>query len=163
MLARAVPGASYQFERVGYFCADPKDSKPGAPVFNRTVTGGSAEVPIASGVDAGGNAAPLYPAFARVPVVVGTATASTVYARSFYQQTIARIVNANPPGRVTITAVRYTLTQIDDAMYDYYYVRNGPKDTSTLRLDVPDFTNVTGGLGVVGCMQIITRTASVGP
>jgi glutaminyl-tRNA synthetase len=28
--------ARYQFERVGYFCADP-DSKPGKPVFNRTV------------------------------------------------------------------------------------------------------------------------------
>ena len=38
MLAHAVPGASYQFERVGYFCADAKDSKPGVPVFNRTVT-----------------------------------------------------------------------------------------------------------------------------
>ena len=38
MLARALPGAAYQFERVGYFCADAKDSKPGAPVFNRTVT-----------------------------------------------------------------------------------------------------------------------------
>jgi glutaminyl-tRNA synthetase len=36
-LASAAPGARYQFERLGYFCADP-DSKTGAPVFNRTVT-----------------------------------------------------------------------------------------------------------------------------
>ena len=36
-LALAQPGSHYQFERVGYFFADPKDSKPGAPVFNRTV------------------------------------------------------------------------------------------------------------------------------
>src|SRR4029079_4545768 len=36
-LASAAPGARFQFERIGYFCADP-DSKPGAPVFNRTVT-----------------------------------------------------------------------------------------------------------------------------
>jgi glutaminyl-tRNA synthetase len=28
----------FQFERHGYFVADLKDSKPGAPVFNRTVT-----------------------------------------------------------------------------------------------------------------------------
>lgn len=27
----------YQFERLGYFCLDSKDSKPGAPVFNRIV------------------------------------------------------------------------------------------------------------------------------
>jgi glutaminyl-tRNA synthetase len=32
------PGTRVQFERTGYFCADAKDSKPGQPVFNRTVT-----------------------------------------------------------------------------------------------------------------------------
>ena len=36
-LLAAAPGDAYQFERIGYFAADP-DSKPGAPVFNRTVT-----------------------------------------------------------------------------------------------------------------------------
>jgi glutaminyl-tRNA synthetase len=36
-LAGAVPGTRLQFERQGYFCVDP-DSRPGAPVFNRTVT-----------------------------------------------------------------------------------------------------------------------------
>jgi glutaminyl-tRNA synthetase len=35
-LGAAVPGARYQFERLGYFCVDP-DSSPGAVVFNRTV------------------------------------------------------------------------------------------------------------------------------
>ncbi len=37
-LKDAAPCSRYQFERVGYFFADPIDSKPGAPVFNRTVT-----------------------------------------------------------------------------------------------------------------------------
>ena len=37
MLASATPGARFQFERQGYFCVD-TDSRPGAPVFNRTVT-----------------------------------------------------------------------------------------------------------------------------
>jgi glutaminyl-tRNA synthetase len=31
------PGSRYQFERLGYFCADTKDSRPDKPVFNRTV------------------------------------------------------------------------------------------------------------------------------
>ena len=35
-LSHAKPGDRYQFERLGYFCAD-DDSKPAAPVFNRTV------------------------------------------------------------------------------------------------------------------------------
>jgi glutaminyl-tRNA synthetase len=35
-LANASPADRYQFERLGYFCVD-RDSKPGHPVFNRTV------------------------------------------------------------------------------------------------------------------------------
>jgi glutaminyl-tRNA synthetase len=37
-LADIAPGASVQFERQGYFCADRRDSKPGRLVFNRTVS-----------------------------------------------------------------------------------------------------------------------------
>ena len=36
-LAGTAPGSKYQFERIGYFCAD-KDSSVEKPVFNRTVT-----------------------------------------------------------------------------------------------------------------------------
>ena len=36
-LAGASAGSRYQFERLGYFCVDTKDSAPGRPVFNRTV------------------------------------------------------------------------------------------------------------------------------
>jgi glutaminyl-tRNA synthetase len=36
-LADAAPGTTYQFERLGYFCADTRDSKPGRLVFNRTI------------------------------------------------------------------------------------------------------------------------------
>jgi glutaminyl-tRNA synthetase len=37
-LADAAPESRYQFERLGYFCVDGQDSRPGAPVFNRTAT-----------------------------------------------------------------------------------------------------------------------------
>jgi glutaminyl-tRNA synthetase len=37
-LATAKPSSLYQFERLGYFCVDAKDSSPGALVFNRTVS-----------------------------------------------------------------------------------------------------------------------------
>jgi glutaminyl-tRNA synthetase len=36
-LAAAGPGTRWQFERKGYFFADPMDSRPGAPVFNQIV------------------------------------------------------------------------------------------------------------------------------
>ncbi|MBP8986088.1 MAG: glutamine--tRNA ligase/YqeY domain fusion protein [Syntrophobacterales bacterium] len=37
-LRYAAPGNRYQFERIGYFCLDTKDSAPGKPVFNRIVS-----------------------------------------------------------------------------------------------------------------------------
>jgi glutaminyl-tRNA synthetase len=37
-LRAATPGARYQFERVGYFWPDPRDSKPGAPSFSRIIS-----------------------------------------------------------------------------------------------------------------------------
>lgn len=37
-LATALPGDRFQFERLGYFCADTVDSQPGQPVFNRIVS-----------------------------------------------------------------------------------------------------------------------------
>jgi len=37
-LAGAAQGSRYQFERLGYFCVDEVDSKPGALVFNRTIS-----------------------------------------------------------------------------------------------------------------------------
>ena len=37
-LSATVPEDVFQFERVGYFCVDAKDSRPDALVFNRTVT-----------------------------------------------------------------------------------------------------------------------------
>ena len=37
-LGEARPGERFQFERMGYFCVDIRESRPGQPVFNRTVT-----------------------------------------------------------------------------------------------------------------------------
>ncbi|MGC3997333.1 MAG: glutamine--tRNA ligase/YqeY domain fusion protein [Anaeromyxobacter sp.] len=37
-LRQAEPGSRYQFLRLGYFFADPVESRPGAPAWNRTIT-----------------------------------------------------------------------------------------------------------------------------
>ena len=37
-LASASPGDRFQFERLGYFCADARDCRPDRLVFNRSVT-----------------------------------------------------------------------------------------------------------------------------
>lgn len=37
-LRDAKPGSRFQFERLGYFCVDEKDSRDNAPIFNRIVS-----------------------------------------------------------------------------------------------------------------------------
>lgn len=37
-IREAPAGSRFQFERQGYFCVDSRDGRPGALVFNRTVT-----------------------------------------------------------------------------------------------------------------------------
>ena len=37
-LATATAGDQFQFERLGYFNVDAKDTEAGKPVFNRTIT-----------------------------------------------------------------------------------------------------------------------------
>jgi glutaminyl-tRNA synthetase len=37
-LATAQGGDRFQFERLGYFCVDTRDSRPDRPVFNRTIS-----------------------------------------------------------------------------------------------------------------------------
>jgi len=37
-ITSSAPGDRFQFERLGYFCLDAKESSPARPVFNRTVT-----------------------------------------------------------------------------------------------------------------------------
>jgi hypothetical protein len=122
------------------------------------------EVPSASSTDASGNQTFQYPVFARVPQVNsanGFAAGTTWFPKSLYLSTQTDIIKNNPPGSVRITAALYAMTQIDDALYDYYYILNGPKDLSTVRLDAPDFTNITNGVGVIACTQMIVHEVAL--
>jgi glutaminyl-tRNA synthetase len=80
-LAAAEPGSRWQFLRQGYFFADPVDSRPGKPVFNRTIalkdTWG---VRLAAGAGARASAAGL--AAAGGPAATATASASAGADRS---------------------------------------------------------------------------------
>jgi glutaminyl-tRNA synthetase len=49
-LSSAVRGSRYQFERLGYFCVDPKDSFSGRLVFNQIVPLRDSWAKVVSGV-----------------------------------------------------------------------------------------------------------------
>jgi len=107
------------------------------------------EVPIYLNVDAYGNVS--YGIMSLTPVATLVAAGSQLKIDStLFQSTRSRVLKKCAPAPVVYLDIRFTQTQIDQALYDYYYVTNGPADALTIRLDVPDFTNVSGGYGVCG-------------
>ena len=133
--------------------------------INGITTRKKTEVPGGTSADATGKITLQYPAFTPVPpasVFNGFTTVYTWFPQALYVQTQSEIAAANPPGSVRFTGVIFTVTQIDQALYDYYYVLHGPKDVSTIRLDEPDFTNVTNGLGVIASTQMVVHEVLLG-
>jgi hypothetical protein len=55
-------------------------------------------------------------------------------------------------GEVNVTRALYVLTQVDANLYTYYSVVNGFLDPYSIRTDLPDFTNITGGVGLFGAI-----------
>ncbi len=51
-----------------------------------------------------------------------------------------------------------TLKQFDTNLYTYYSITNAFGGSSTLRLDEPDFSNITNGFGVIGMMSMQERS-----
>lgn len=55
-------------------------------------------------------------------------------------------------GDIKVTGATYILTQVDRNLYTYYNLANGFQDEFSIRTDLPDYTNISGGLGVFGAM-----------
>jgi hypothetical protein len=107
------------------------------------------EVPAGFTIDALNNQVFSYPSLASVEVLASTGTDVRIDS-ALFQGARVRVFKKYQPAPVVFLDIRFVLTQIDDALYDYYYINNGPADLSTIRLDVPDFTNIQGGHGLFG-------------
>jgi hypothetical protein len=107
------------------------------------------EVPTRRYLDAEGNDAFEYPSFSPVGTLVSAGTDVSIDS-TLFQITRSRVLKRYVPAPVVYLDIRFVLTQIDGILYNYYYLNNGPVDNSSIRLDVPDFTNISGGLGVFG-------------
>jgi hypothetical protein len=47
-----------------------------------------------------------------------------------------------------------TVTVVDRHLYTYYFLVNGFFDPYTVRTDLPDYSNVRGGVGLVGAYAV---------
>jgi hypothetical protein len=117
------------------------------------------EVPLSRTYDAAGNPALTYPALSLVRgVATAQKTLPIIFDTLLYAQTRSDIIQEYPAAPVIWLQGVFVLTQIDDVLYNYYYVNNGPVDRSSIRLDQPDYTNIPRGLGVFGSSVTVTQS-----
>jgi len=107
------------------------------------------EVPVFLNVGANDSVSSSVMPLTPVPTLVAAGTQMLIDS-TLFQQARSRVLKRYAPAPVVYLDIRFTQTQIDQALYDYYFVSNGPVDLLTIRLDVPDYTNVSGGYGVCG-------------
>ncbi|MDD1749599.1 MAG: DUF4249 family protein, partial [Methanothrix sp.] len=117
------------------------------------------EVPLSRYYDSNGNLIKTYPSLSLVrSLTPAQKTVPILLDTTQYVNTRAEVIRQYPEAPVIWLQGVFVLTQIDDVLYNYYYVNNGPVDKSSIRLDQPDYTNIPGGLGVFGSSVTVTQT-----
>lgn len=76
----------------------------------------------------------------------------TLYQVSAYTTTLRRVWNSHPRSNVRLKQVAFELNQLDRNLYDYYSLANGFRDEFSIRTDEPDYSSISGGLGIFGAL-----------
>jgi hypothetical protein len=115
------------------------------------------EVPSRAYINGLGSLVKIYPTLDLVgPLAASQSIVPIKYDTLQYDATRADVISQYPAAPVVWLRAVFVLSQIDDVLYNYYYVNNGPSDQSTIRMDQPDYTNIPKGLGVFGSHVVTT-------
>ena len=71
-----------------------------------------------------------------------------------YNLVIARLYKQYGSGAVRFKQAIFTLTQVEQQLYNYYNISRGFRDPNSIRLDEPDYTNIKEGAGVFGAFAV---------
>jgi len=82
-----------------------------------------------------------------------------VFFRTAYFERIGNIIDRFGYGKVHFKRATMILTQVDKDLYAYSKRVNGFEDPFSIRTDLPDYTNISGGHGIFGAM--VDDSASV--
>jgi hypothetical protein len=77
-----------------------------------------------------------------------------------YQYARATILNEHARSNVVFKRAVFVLIQADLNLYNYYNIVNGFQDQFSIRTDLPDFSNINGGVGLFGSMTTDTLYVS---
>lgn len=74
------------------------------------------------------------------------------YSIALYNETLAKI-KSNRNDTIRFTSAVFEFQQFDENLYAYFSIANNFPGGSSIRLDEPDYTNVTNGFGIVGVLS----------
>jgi hypothetical protein len=107
---------------------------------------------------------PIYPKVERrgsEAFRLGSQTETATFDFSAYVFTIQAILREHSGTSVRFRYVYVELVQLDQYLYNYYNIVNGFQDEFSIRTDVPDYTNIQGGIGVFGGFTVDSTTVSL--
>jgi hypothetical protein len=95
-----------------------------------------------------------YPSLTR-QIVRQTVTSFSVKA---YIAALYRVITQHPKRKVTFYRVVGRVLQCEAGLYDYYNTVNGFRDPVSIRLDLPEFSNIRGAKGLFGAYSLDSLT-----
>lgn len=92
---------------------------------------------------------------ARYPVLVPRSNNSRIaFLNGYYQAVLSELNWKYRLTRLVFNRVVFQLLQVESNLYDYYSTVHGFGDPQSVRLDEPRFTNIRGGIGLVGSYSL---------
>jgi hypothetical protein len=104
------------------------------------------EIPMTVLIDTLNVWVPSYPVMRRLIV----SPTSTAYEVKAYVKALLHVLNQHPNQKIIFERVVARVLQCEQALYDYYNTVNGFRDPISVRLDEPEYSNLSGAKGVFG-------------
>lgn len=92
--------------------------------------------------------------YGRVTARPSTGCTSDLYINELYSKTLAKVGDIYKSNRLLFNRVVFQVLQMDRNLYNYYVVAHAYNDPHSTRLDEPLYSNIEGGLGVVGAYTL---------
>ena len=78
--------------------------------------------------------------------------ATVLFSRDAYLGVLKQQIERPYGNSFRLTTATFVLTQVDQNLFNYYNFVNGYQDMYSIKLDQPNFTNITRGVGIFGAM-----------
>jgi hypothetical protein len=76
------------------------------------------------------------------------------YSKEIYMNTLQYVVRQHAGTKLTFQRIVFRFLQVDQNWYDYYSTVRKFQDIFSIRLDEPDFTNLSNGYGLFGAFTV---------